>query len=161
MSDAAAGGGAALQATAIEQGRELFRLFDRDRADQHRPALGVLLDDFGDDRVPLFLFGAVDEIGIFDAAQDPVRRNEDDVEVVDLGELFRFGVSGAGHAGQLLVLAEVVLEGDRGERLVLALDLHLLLGFHRLVQAVAPAPAGHQAPGEFVDDDDFAVGLIM
>ncbi len=58
---------------------------------------------------------------------------------------------------ELLVLAEVVLEGDRRERLVLALDLHLLLGLDRLVQAVAPAAAGHQAAGELVDDDDLAV----
>ena len=80
-----------------------------------------------------------------------------DVEVVDLGELRRLGFGGAGHARQLLVLAEVVLEGDGGERLVLALDLHLLLGLDRLVQAVAPAPARHQAAGELVDDDDAAV----
>jgi hypothetical protein len=38
-----------------------------------------------------------------------------------------------------------------------ALDLHPFLGLDRLVQAVAPAPARHQAAGELVDDDDFAV----
>ena len=65
--------------------------------------------------------------------------------------------------GELLVLAEVVLEGDGRERLVLALDLHLgmrgvvFLGFDRLVQPVAPAAARHQASGELVDDDDLAV----
>ena len=80
-----------------------------------------------------------------------------DVEVVDLGELLGLGLRRAGHAGQLLVLAEVVLEGDRRERLVLPLDLHLLLGLDRLVEAVAPAPPGHQAAGELVDDDDLAV----
>ena len=117
----------------------------------------VLVDDLGDDRVPLFLLGAVDEIGILDAAQRPVRRDDDDVELVDLVELFGFGVGGAGHAGELLVLAEVVLEGDGRERLVLALDLHLLLGFDRLVQAVAPAASRHQPAGELVDDDDLAV----
>eukprot|EP00955_Chlamydomonas_euryale_P027568 290770-Chlamydomonas_euryale.AAC.2 len=31
-----------------------------------------------------------------------------------------------------------------------------LLGFHRLVQAVAPAAARHRAPRELVDDDDLA-----
>ena len=117
----------------------------------------MLVDDLGDDRVPLLLLGAVDEIGILDAPQRPVRRDDDDVEVVDLGELLGLGVGRAGHAGQLLVLAEVVLEGDGRERLVLALDLHLLLGLDRLVQAVAPAPARHQPAGELVDDDDLAV----
>jgi hypothetical protein len=52
---------------------------------------------------------------------------------------------------------EVVLEGDGGERLVLALDLHLLLGLHRLVEAVGPAAAGHEAARELVDDHDLAV----
>ncbi len=92
-----------------------------------------------------------------------VGRDDDDVEVVDLRELLGLGVGGAGHAGELLVLAEVVLEGDGRQRLVLALDLHLgmravvLLGLDRLVQPVAPAAAGHQAAGELVDDDDLAV----
>ncbi len=81
--------------------------------------------------------------------------NDDDVELVNLVEFGRFGFRRTGHAGQLLVHAEVVLEGDGGERLVLALDLDAFLGFHGLVQAVAPAAAGHQAAGELVDDDDF------
>ena len=83
--------------------------------------------------------------------------NDHHVELVDLRELFRFGVGRAGHAGELAVLAEVVLERDRRERLVLALDLHLLLGFDRLVEAVAPPAPGHQAAGELVDDHDAVV----
>ncbi len=86
-----------------------------------------------------------------------VGRNDDDVEFVDLVELFGFGVGRAGHARKLLVLAEVVLERHGRERLVLALDLDLFLGLDRLVQPVAPAAARHQASGELVDDDDFAV----
>ena len=58
---------------------------------------------------------------------------------------------------ELLVHAEVILEGDGGESLVLALDLDAFLGFHGLVQTVAPAASGHQAAGEFVDDDDLAI----
>ena len=101
--------------------------------------------------------GAVDRVGLFDAPQRLVGRNDDDVELVDLRELFRFGFRRAGHARQLLVLAEVVLEGDGRERLVLALDLHLFLGLDRLVQAIAPAASRHQAARELVDDDDLAV----
>ena len=41
--------------------------------------------------------------------------------------------------------------------LVLVLDRDLFLRLDRLVQPVGPAPADHQAPGELVDDDDFAV----
>ena len=97
---AAAGRRAALQAAPVEQRRQLFGLLDRHRADQHRPALLVLLEDLGDDRVPLFRLGPIDEIGILDAAQRPVGRDDHDVELVDLGELFGLGVGRAGHAGR-------------------------------------------------------------
>ena len=39
----------------------------------------------------------------------------------------------------------------------LALDAQAFLRLDRLVQALAPAPAGHLATGELVDDDDLAV----
>ena len=72
-------------------------------------------------------------------------------------ELVGLGRRRAGHAGELLVHAEIVLEGDRGERLVLRLDRLVLLGLERLVQAFRIAPARHHAAGELVDDDDLAV----
>ena len=53
---------------------------------------------------------------------------------------------------ELVVHAEVVLEGDRREGLVLLLDLHPLLGLDRLVQTLAPAAALEDAAGELVDD---------
>ena len=67
------------------------------------------------------------------------------------------GFRGAGHAGQLLVEAEIILDRDRRERLRLVLDLDPFLGFDGLVQAIAPAAAGHQAAGVLVDDDDLVV----
>ena len=154
---AAAGRRAALQPAAIEHGRDSLGLLDRHRADEHRPSLGVLLDNLGHDRVPLFLLGAEDEVGVLDPPERTIRRDDDDIELVDLRELFGLGVGRAGHTRQLAVFAEIVLEGDGRERLVLALDLDLFLGLDRLVQPVAPAPAGHQAAGELVHDDDFAV----
>src|SRR5256886_9945195 len=54
-----------------------------------------------------------------------------------------------------LFRSEVVLESDGGERLVLALDLDAFLGFHGLVQAVAPAAPRHQASGELIDNHHF------
>ena len=72
-------------------------------------------------------------------------------------ELAGFGVRGAGHARELLVHAEVVLQRDRGERLVLFLDVHAFLGLDRLVQTFAPAAALEDATGELVDDVHLAV----
>ena len=34
--------------------------------------------------------------------------------------------------------------------------MHAFLRLHRLVQAVGPAPPGHQAAGELIDDDHLA-----
>ena len=62
-------------------------------------------------------------------------------EAVDLDELLLLGLRGAGHAGELLVEAEVVLQRDRGEGLVLLLDLHAFLRLDRLVEALRPAAA--------------------
>ena len=80
-----------------------------------------------------------------------------DLEVVGGGELGRLGDGRAGHAGELVVHAEVVLEGDRGEGLVLLLDLHALLGLDGLVEALGPAPPLEDAAGELVDDLHLAV----
>ena len=83
--------------------------------------------------------------------------NVDGFEAVDLLELLGFGHRRAGHAGQLAVEAEIVLEGDRGEGDVLRLDFGPFLGFDRLVQPLAVAPPLHHPAGELVDDHHLPV----
>src|SRR6266853_1637929 len=48
----------------VEHRREFLGLFNRHRADQDGPAFRVLVENFGDDGVPLLLFGAVHQIGV-------------------------------------------------------------------------------------------------
>ena len=79
------------------------------------------------------------------------------LEPVDLAELVLLGLGRAGHAGELLVHAEVVLQGDGGQRLVLLADGHVLLGLDGLVQALGVAAALEDAAGELVDDEHLAV----
>ena len=79
------------------------------------------------------------------------------MQVVDLDELLLLGLRGAGHAAELLVEAEVVLERDRREGDVLLLDLDALLRLDRLVQALAPAAPLHDPARVLVDDLDLAV----
>ena len=141
----------------LEQRREMLGLLDADRADQHRLAALVGIRDAAHDRLVLLLGGPVDLVVLVLADHRHVRRDLGDLEPVDLGELGGLGRGGAGHAGELGVEPEVVLEGDRGERLVLGLDRHLLLGLERLMQAVGVAPALHHAAGELVDDHHLAV----
>ena len=121
--------------------RQQLGVLDRRRADQHRLAALVAILDVGDDRVDLFLERAEHQVVLVLAHHRHVRRDDDRFQVVDLLELERLGVGRAGHAGQLVVHAEVVLERDRRERLVLALDRHAFLRLDRLVQAVGPAAA--------------------
>ena len=98
-----------------------------------------------------------DEILLVLARHVDVRRDLDDVEVVDLDELLLLRLRRTGHAGELVVETEVVLQRDRGERLVLLLDANAFLRLDRLVQALAPAAAFHDAAGELVDDLHLAV----
>ena len=141
----------------LQHPREQLRVLDRRGADQHRLAALVAVLHVVDDRLVLLLRGDVDLVQVGPRGPSAVRRDQHRLEAVDLLELERLGVGGAGHAGELLVQAEVVLEGDRGERLALVLDRHLLLRLDRLVQAVGPAPPGHHAAGELVDDHDLVV----
>ena len=110
-----------------------------------------------DDRVVLLAARLVDEIVPVVADHRPVRRDDRDLELVDLEELRLFRLGRTGHAGQLVVHAEVVLDGDRRHRLRLALDANAFLGLDRLVQPLRPATARHRAAGELVDDQHLAV----
>ena len=136
---------------------ELLGFLDRGGADQHRLAALLAVLDQRDDGAVFLDRGAIDLVVVVDAHQRHVGRHLENLEAVDVDELVGFGERRAGHAGELLVHAEVVLEGDRGERLVFRLDRLVLLGFERLVQAFRVAPARHHAAGELVDDDDLAV----
>ena len=84
--------------------------------------------------------------GFSSLQQRLVGGNDHDLEFVDLLELGRFGLGCAGHAAQLLVEPEVILEGDRRQRLVFFADADAFLGLDRLVQirrsSAAPASGG-------------------
>lgn len=121
--------------------REVLGLLDRGGADQDRLPLLVLLRDVVHDRVELGDLGPVDEVGLVHADHRPVGRDGDDAQLVDLVELGGLGHGRTGHARELVVEAEEVLEGDRGERLVLVLDVHPFLRLDRLVHALVVAAA--------------------
>ena len=124
---------------------------------EHRVAEVVQPPRLLDDRVVLLAARLVDEIVPVVADHRLVRRNDRDLELVDLEELRLFRLGRAGHAGQLVVHAEVVLDRDRRHRLRLALHADAFLGLDRLVQSLRPATARHRAAGELVDDQHLAV----
>ena len=60
----------------------------------------------------------------------------DDLEPVNLLEFEGFCVGRTGHAGELVVQPEVILEGNRSDGLVFVLDADAFLGLDRLMQAL-------------------------
>ena len=144
-------------AVLFKEGRQQLGLFDRHGADEHRLATLVRLADRLGDRAELVGDILVEFILVVDARDRAVGRDVDDIHLVNVEEFGGFGRRGAGHARKLGVHAEIILEGDRRERLVLGLDLHAFLRLDRLVQAIGPAPAVHHAAGELVDDHDLTV----
>ena len=146
-----------LDALALQALAQPLRGFHRGRADQHRSPDLLHLLDLAHHCIELGLLGAVDLVVQVLTDHGPVSRDHHHIEVIDLAQLLALSVGRTGHTGQLLVHTEIVLEGDRRQRDVLLLDRHALLGLDRLVQAIAPAPAWHLAPGELVDDDHLTV----
>ncbi len=96
--------------------------------------------------------GAVHAVVEVEARNRTVCRDSHHIELVDVPELAGLGYGGTGHAGELVVHAEVVLQCDGGESLCGGLHLHTFLGFDGLVQTVGIAASFHDAAGLLVDD---------
>ena len=116
-----------VDALPLQELAQVLGRLDGDRADEHRLALdGALLDVLGDGG-ELRLLGLEDQVVLVVAGDVDVGRDLDHVQAVDLDELLLLRLRRTGHAAELLVEAEVVLERDRREGLVLLLDRDALL----------------------------------
>ena len=146
-----------LDAGLLQERGQVFRFLDGDGAHEDGAPRGVELADLVEHGAELLPLGAVHHVRVLDPDEGPVRGDRQHVELVDLVELRGLGFGRARHPRELLVHPEEVLERDRGEGLVLALDLDLLLGLHGLMEAVGPPATRHEAPGELVHDHDLAV----
>ena len=116
-------------------------------------ALGDLLND----GVVLAVDGLVDTVGQILTGTWFIGGDADYVQAVDLAELIGLGGGRTGHARQLFVHTEVVLEGDSRQGLALGGDGDALFGLNSLVQTIIEAAAVHQTSGELINDDDLAV----
>ncbi|MNS85323.1 hypothetical protein D3C72_1191850 [compost metagenome] len=141
----------------IEFMRNHFGFLDRDGTHQYRLTCSGTLADIFDDRLNFFRFGHVHQIRHIFTDHWAVSRDDNGIQFVDGAEFERFGICSTGHARQFFVQTEVVLEGDRSQRLVFVLNIHAFFGFHSLVQTIRPATALHGTTGMFINDDHFAV----
>ena len=113
--------------------------------------------NFLGNRSELGRFGFVDQILSINPTNQAVGGNLEDVEVIDLAELFGFGGCRPSHARELIVESEQILEGDCGQGVAFTLHRDTFLGFDRLVESLRIAPARHQSTSEFIDNDHFAI----
>ena len=126
-------------------------------ADQYGATAGAHQLDFLDDGLVLLSLCAIDAVVHVCTDNRTVRRYFHDVELVDVPELACFCDSSTCHACQLVVHAEVVLQGDGGIGLCGSLHLDVLLGFDCLMQSVAPSTTFHDAARLLIHNLDFAI----
>ena len=122
--------------SAFEQFTQAFRLFDRHRADEHRLAFFVTFGNVVSNSIKLLALSLIHHVGMVDARHAFVRRDNGNVEIINFLEFDRFGIGCTGHTGQLVVHAEVVLNGDRGQGLVFFANTHALFSLNRLMESV-------------------------
>ena len=140
---------------ALQHSGEQLGSFHAHRADEDRLRGGMALADFVDHGVVFFAARLVDAVVGVGSRDWPIRRDDGDVQFVDVVKLVRLRLGCARHAGKLVVEPEIILNRDRGEGLGFTIDLDAFLRFDGLVQSIAPATPRHFAAGVFVDDDDF------
>ena len=117
----------------------------------------MALLDLADDGAVLAVLGLIYGVLVVDTDDGTVGGDLHDVQLVNGGKFLLLRQRRTGHAGELLIQAEIVLEGDGGQSLALPLDGHMLLGLDGLMQTLGVAAAEHQTAGELVHDDDLAV----
>ena len=119
-----------------QQPRYQFGVFDRGCTDQHRLSSGVAVADIGKNRLVFFMRGAKHLILAIIANHWAMRGHHYGFEAINLLKLEGFGICRACHAGQLAIHPEIILKGNRSQRLVLGLYRYTLLGFNGLMQAI-------------------------
>ncbi len=141
----------------LHHSQEQFGSLHVGGAHQHRPSRLAELQHPLDHGVILGPLGLVDEILLIIPDHGLVGGYDHHVKLVYGPELSGLRLRRTGHSGQLMIHSEIVLKGDGGESLGGILHLHVLLGLHRLMQSVAPAPALHDSAGLLVHDLHLAV----
>ncbi len=147
---------AALDAPVPQRPEQRLRLRDARRADQHRPARRLHARDLVGEGFHLRVAVREDDVRLVHPHARAVRRKDHRRQPVELPELRGGGFGGGRHAGETGPQAHEVLDGDRPEHDAIGADVEALLGFHRGLDAVRPAPVVGHAPGELVDELDAA-----
>ena len=116
-------------------------------------ALGNVVDN----RVELDFHVAVHDVGVVNTLVGLVGRDRNNTQFVRGVEFCRFSFRSTGHSGQFVVHAEVILQCDGGQSLVLGLNLHAFLSLNCLVQTFVVPATFKNTSRVFVNDEYFTV----
>ena len=143
--------------TQVKHLAQELRDLDRGRPDEYGAAFAYEAYDLLDDCCILLTSRLVDAVVEVMASDGAVRRDDDDVKLVDVPEFACLGLCRTRHTRELVVHTEVVLQGDGSEGLGSSLDVDALLSFDSLVQAIGVAATVHDTTRLLVDDHDLVV----
>ena len=102
-------------------------------ADEYGLATVIGFLNLGDYGVVFLTAGFEHLVIVIDTDVRHIGGNGQNVEFVDVVEFGGLGLSCSGHAGELLIETEVVLNGDGGVGLSFLLNVRALFGFYCLV----------------------------
>ena len=102
--------------------------------------------------IPLVAFVQINFVVFVFTCYRFVGRNNNDIQVVNLTEFNCFGCSGTGHARQLVVHAEKVLESNGCKRAVSLCNADMLFCFDSLMQTVTVAATFKNTSGKFINN---------
>ena len=126
-------------------------------ADQHGATHSDHILDLLNHGGIFLLLGSIYAVVHIIADHRTIGRDLDDIELVDIIELARFGHGRTGHTGEFAIHTEVILQCDGGVGLSGSLHLNTLLGLDSLMEAIGIAAPLHDTSGLLIDDLDLII----
>ncbi len=115
------------------------------------------MTDLFHNRFELLPFGLIDHIRVVCANHLLIGGYNRHIQFIRTIKLSSLSVRGSCHPSKFFVHPEVVLEGNGGQGLIFFCHAHAFLGFHSLMQAVAPAATRHHTSCELVHNDHLPI----
>ncbi|MBA7700893.1 hypothetical protein ES703_109618 [subsurface metagenome] len=141
----------------LQEVAQVLRLLNRHGTNQHRPFLLIKLLNLSGYSLKLGLLILINAVGEVLTNHGLMSGDFHHIKFIYLVKLFSLGNRSAGHSRQLVIHAEVVLDGNGGKGSALPLNPDMLLGFYRLMQALGIAAANHQPPGKLIHNDNLTI----
>ena len=115
---------------------DFFRAFDGDCTNQNRLSLLMGLNNLFNNGIDLLSVCTEYKIIMIHTDNFLVWRDLDNIQTIDLTELFLFCQGSTGHAGCLVVFIKEVLQCDRCQRAALSLNFYTFFCFNRLMETI-------------------------